>query len=888
MPLQPHVASQQPVAPAIQPQLQPETAYIPPAPPQQQAPIAPASVFQAAKPAQPELEAKPPQEAPIAPVSVFQAAKPTQPEPQAKPQLQSTPVATKPVEPTPIPLSKPEPIAAPVSQPTPPTQTSVAIPAPVIESETTSRVTVSRAGSITEPFRMSRLDQRDHSETDFPWQRIPDALPMGLVVFNSQQDVIYVNSGHQNLLGVSVENFGGIEEWLENTCPNAEYAARVLNSWREHIWRKQLTRTFSLRSADQKLREIEFSAQLMDDGGLLLTQTDVTERRRNESQLKMGEKKFRAVFQNNPGGLLLVDRSGGILDANPVFEAFVGKSVNELRRMTLSDCLVPQDALRLRATEEKIAAGSKANQRGNDSIEVRFQRDGESSVTLPTNRLTLCPIRDDEGKTRMGMYFLEMPKGDVSSSHAPTPPVQPASDPKLEAELRQSHQQNMALMNLMPDLILLVDGQLKIIDVAPPTGNWSGKMPQKTWRGEEVGTVWPEFGKELAAQAHKANSETTVVTDLEFNEGGSTFRFAIAPCENERYLVTVKDTSEFEALKKAGSNWHATAIEKIEEPVLVTDLRGTIRDANPAAESVFGYKRVDLLGRGIAKLYSRDESTAKEFNNKLSAALNKNGSWQGRNKFYRKDGSRGVAELNFSSVKGDSGPKELLAVHREVVKKEHHSIPNLPPSAAKKGSSDLEHEKMQHRFRNQLQMVTSLFALENDHDEMDDKLDAGNRWQVRLRAIAQAHAHRYPQDDTVWIVPLIRSISDEVSAVTGRGPGRREVVVHGSDSFRVDAEMATAFSLMVGEIIRLSMKREVRGDGPELFLQLKKKSGSELSLVATSGAGGVLFPKAKDTSLGSLKSLVQQLRGRMQMTQNGGTQALSVIISSGVKLGDES
>ncbi|MDB4657192.1 PAS domain-containing protein, partial [Verrucomicrobiales bacterium] len=192
---------------------------------------------------------------------------------------------------------------------------------------------------------MSRLDQRDNSETDFPWQRIPDALPMGLVVFNSQQDVIYVNSAHQNLLGVSVENFGGIEEWLENTCPNAEYAARVLNSWREHIWRKQLTRTFSLRSADQKLREIEFSAHLMDDGGLLLTQTDVTERRRNESQLKMGEKKFRAVFQNNPGGLLLVDRSGGILDANPVFEAFVGKSVNELRRMTLSDCLVPQDAL---------------------------------------------------------------------------------------------------------------------------------------------------------------------------------------------------------------------------------------------------------------------------------------------------------------------------------------------------------------------------------------------------------------------------------------------------------------------------------------------------------------------------------------------------------------
>ncbi len=778
----------------------------------------------------------------------------------------------------PAPQAQAAPVESPFEQVPRPEATGPVLPTtPEVSSppEALSRVTVSRR-----PSEFGR--ENVGGGTDVSWHTIPNCLPYGLVILDSRQNVSFANTAHTEMLGVSVQEVGGVEEWLRILCPNADYAARVLNSWREHIWRKQLTRTFSLKGNDHKLREIEFSAKLMENGGMLLTHTDVTEARRNESQLRMGEKKFRTVFQNDTCGLVLVDRTGGILDANPVFEEFTKSTVHQLQQKTLLECLVPQDGLRLRAAEEKIANRIPGTL-DRDTIEVRFRSSDQASPSLPPVKMTLCPIRDDEGGMRLGLYFLEIrASGD---DVVPKPDVQPVvenASVQGDVQLQQSREENLALLNVVPDMIFLLDRDLKIVDVAPPSGKWTGRKALPSWSDGEVGKAWPALEKAISKYSTEAFAGS-VISDLEFSSDGGYFRVSMAPCGGERLLVVVSDSTEIVKLRNE-ARWREAAVERVDESILITDLRGTICDANPAVVEEFGYEKDDLIGRGVSRLYSRDKSGANAFNRKLSASLNKTGHWEGRNEFYRKDGSHGVADIKFSPVMDNGKPRELLVVHREVKaqrEEQHHSLP-----AASSGLN-FEHEQMQHRFRNQLQMVTSLFALESDGENEKDRLDAGNRWQVRLRVMAQAYAHQHPQDQTVWVVPLIRSISDEVAAVTGRGPGRREVIVHGSDSFRIEADVATAFSLLIGEIIRLGLKRPVRSEGPELFLQLERKSGSELSIAATAGAGGALFPDTSESTLTSMKNLIQQLRGRIQMTQNGGTQALSIIISSGVKLGEE-
>ncbi|NNE92421.1 MAG: PAS domain S-box protein [Verrucomicrobiales bacterium] len=738
----------------------------------------------------------------------------------------------------------------------------------------------SRPPSAHQPIPMSE---------PVPWDRVPDYLPFGLIAFDTQQNVVFSNERSKELLGIGVEECTDIEGWFERTCPNPDYAARVLNSWREHVWRKQLSRTFSLKGADQKLKEIEFTPKLMDDGGLLVTLMDVTEARRKESTLRLGEKKFRTVFVNDPGGLVLVDRTGRILDANPSFEEFTGKSVTELRKMALGECLVPQDGLRLRAAEERMNSTVSGGE--NDTIEVRFRRNGASSATLPSTRLTICPIRDDEGRTLMGLYFLSGPEEKTETAPPPEPETKnrqsESNGGSQSRELEQSHRQNLALLSLIPDLILLIDRDLNALDVSPPSPeSWTGPKVTDAWREAPLQASWPELFEAVRSDSKSVFSgETISCREFQTKKSGP-FAVSLTPCGGDRILVRVADISEDQSLRLT-ARWQETALERLDEPIVLTDLKGTVLAMNPAVISEFGYRKNELLGYGISRLYARGGDAAREFNTRLSKALNEEGKWSGRSEFFRKDGSTGVCRVSFTPVLGEDGrPTALLAIQRPLA--EAHDGTDKSLTEGKIDSSDLIHEQMQHRFRNQLQLVTSLFSLEQEagSDEADSK-ENSDRWQIRLRVMAEAHAHLHGQDDTVWIDPLIRSISDEVTAVYGCGPGRREVVLSGTDSIRIDAEIATPFSLLIGEILRLALQRTVSTDCPAVFLELFRKSGAELGLVATPGAGGDLFPGATDQALVSMNNLARQLRGRLQMTKSDGTQALTLIFSSGVKPGNE-
>src|SRR5690606_16707810 len=74
-------------------------------------------------------------------------------------------------------------------------------------------------------------------------------------------------------------------------------------------------------------------------------------------------------------------------------------------------------------------------------------------------------------------------------------------------------------------------------------------------------------------------------------------------------------------------------------------------------------------------------------------------------------------------------------------------------------------ERRQHYFRNQLQLVTSLFGIE---PQGAAARDAFLRWQIRLRSMALACPH--DQSDTVLVFPLLRSLADDICSLIGRGP----------------------------------------------------------------------------------------------------------------------
>lgn len=225
----------------------------------------------------------------------------------------------------------------------------------------------------------------DAAMDDLNADGILESLPVGVIVFDADQNLRYANPEHVGLLGVDLGDCDSVEGWLRAGCRDAAYAEEVIADWREHIWQKQLTRVFSLKNAADQLREIEFTPRLLSSD-LVVVLRDVTESRQAENALRLMELKFGAVFESANDGIALVDATGRFLDVNPAFEALLGRTRSELRRLSLADCVAFSDIERLRAAEAQLMSQqglvpdstllNRREFRGEEAIRLR-PREGE-------------------------------------------------------------------------------------------------------------------------------------------------------------------------------------------------------------------------------------------------------------------------------------------------------------------------------------------------------------------------------------------------------------------------------------------------------------------------------------------------------------------------------
>jgi PAS domain S-box-containing protein len=97
----------------------------------------------------------------------------------------------------------------------------------------------------------------------------------------------------------------------------------------------------------------------------------------------------------------------------------------------------------------------------------------------------------------------------------------------------------------------------------------------------------------------------------------------------------------------------ALTFENMHDGVIITDLTGNIIDWNPAAESMYGYSKAEVLAKTPSIL--QPPEVAATLNAKIIEAINQEGRWSGEIHFIRKDGSEGISETTVISLQDEQG-----------------------------------------------------------------------------------------------------------------------------------------------------------------------------------------------------------------------------------------
>jgi PAS domain S-box-containing protein len=132
------------------------------------------------------------------------------------------------------------------------------------------------------------------------------------------------------------------------------------------------------------------------------------------------------------------------------------------------------------------------------------------------------------------------------------------------------------------------------------------------------------------------------------------------------FALTVQDRSEAVRAEQA-LRLQALTFTHISDAVVLSDADGRIRDCNPAAEAIFGWKREEILGQPIGLLYGGTDPVGEHIMDPGGAhgCTMTRGGWNEECSFRRADGSRGVCELLAVPLPEAAG---MLRLHHDLTR----------------------------------------------------------------------------------------------------------------------------------------------------------------------------------------------------------------------------
>ncbi len=219
----------------------------------------------------------------------------------------------------------------------------------------------------------------------------------GVILLDQSGQYFYVNPEFTRITGYTLEDIPSGKLWFKKAFPDPAYRKKVINAWLENGPGINREMIFSVCCRDGQTKELEMRSTLLEDGRMILTILDITERKRAERALRESEEKYRHLVQNANSIIMRADPKGNITFFNEFAQQFFGYDEEQILGSHMVGTIVPE----YDSTGRNMAAMLKDLLENPDQYGVNenecMRRNGERVWISWTNR----PVLQDHGVTEI-------------------------------------------------------------------------------------------------------------------------------------------------------------------------------------------------------------------------------------------------------------------------------------------------------------------------------------------------------------------------------------------------------------------------------------------------------------------------------------------------------
>ncbi|MGY8686256.1 MAG: PAS domain-containing sensor histidine kinase, partial [Verrucomicrobiales bacterium] len=687
------------------------------------------------------------------------------------------------------------------------------------------------------------------------FREIFDHVGAGIVLLGANAKPLFANHRHRDLLGFSIEEAGDMESWLRRACGDQAHADAVMKIWHEDVWQRQLTKVLALKTANGALREIKLEPQLfLDDNRLLLTMHDVTESKRSEEAMRDSEIRFRALFRESSMGIALIDSEEKIYDINPALEKVLGVARRQILCRSFDECLNQEDLPK----KQTVLKDLLASPRRSAMVELRLARpkaDEEVSRVVWV-RLHISLVRDVDQRVLFTAYFVQ----DITEQR------------QVQEELRISQEQNRALLEVIPNLILLVNRKGEVIDLMPGESQTIA-LEEEEAMGRPIGQVIPAFEGKFTKLIREAYSLDDVV-HFQFTGPGEneTYLARIVACKPESVIITIDQDRPVAQPAPAeipeALQLQSMSFENGPDAVVITNYAGAILDWNPAAVALFGYEKSDALGQPLPALFGVDSVEALT---RHLQPVDQSDRWSGQISFRRKDRSEGLADVVFRPLKGEGG---RLAGQAAFIREAF--VPpkvEVDPKAREALIEEIREDsmvklvpQMHQRLRNNLQIIGTLLNLQFKGQTDPAMRQALRTSRNRAHTLLILHEQIRAQEDEEAI--NFQDLAEQVAEnllTSFDVSDRIQISVDIGDV--LDLHAASPLSLILNELVSNAIRHGFpKTESGQVRISMKIADGKGHLAVSDDGIGEQASASSGSPGMGLqiVKTLANQIGGSLE------------------------